>query len=840
MPALVVSDFKGMLPRETPRSMGANGAQTHHNLLATQSDFRPLGQDDEVATCDPDAKSLYRMMRLPDGSPREGENGAWITSPDLLQYVRGQVNDDATERTVVSHRGGTQPPKVLTADGDLRLLGVPRPQTISLTPNEVGQFTREDAATWLSEEMQPAVQAALLANLDDLDRSRRYGPNGPLAGAYGMHGLTLWVDRPWSALKLLPASLAGTSLGSLVVSDGGSASTGIPFEIAPVWGILNVAGFQAALRAVENPKDGSQAIGDDLISKITEAVQARLSPASTEIKQWRDELDEAVLRGIKAIENATPGSDPAPRPTPPTKPTSREWLAGPDPSGPGGGGGESSFEWHRNPEWVQYDEDMAEYEEDLREWEDAQTRGAISVADAMTIVQQSQRDSERLSNAIEDFYFALKGDINASASEFLGSDFLSNLDVDPDRVIETRFYIATYVTDRGEESAPSPVSEMVEIDQNDSVSVTVPAPPPDRHITHWRLYRSSVASLQSEFLFVDEMLISTRTYDDALKGEQLREPCPSMTWLEPPTRVDSSSPATIKPLKGPDPYLRGVVGMPNGFVAGFLDNYVAFSESYTPWAWPMEFQITTDTPVVGLGVFGHTLFVGTHANPYLMTGADPATVSAVKLDDDQACVSARSIATYDGGVIYASPDGLCHASASGIMLITQQLFAREDWQTMNPASVVGATHEGIYYFWCDAGAFALDFNAKKLGTVNLPSGPIHKDVITDHLYVASGGKVYRLFTGEPREAVWRSGKVALPAQMPFAWVAVDGEHSAAQPVTVEWFGDGVLRMTRTIKDNRPLRMPPGRYREHEVRLTSTARFNRVAIAGNTEDLKGAP
>jgi hypothetical protein len=40
---------------------------------------------------------------------------------------------------------------------------------------------------------------------------------------------------------------------------------------------------------------------------------------------------------------------------------------------------------------------------------------------------------------------------------------------------ENRAYIVTYVTDRGEESAPSPASELIECDQNDTVDITVPA-----------------------------------------------------------------------------------------------------------------------------------------------------------------------------------------------------------------------------------------------------------------------------------------------------------------------------------------------------------------------------
>ena len=193
----------------------------------------------------------------------------------------------------------------------------------------------------------------------------------------------------------------------------------------------------------------------------------------------------------------------------------------------------------------------------------------------------------------------------------------------------------------------------------------------------WRLYRSNVGSQSAAFQFVDEFLATTLSYTDALKGEQLGEPCPTFTWAEPPVRLDQGSAAAIKPPKGADPYLRGLVGMPNGILAGFIDNFVAFCDPYHPYAWPVEYQITTasdrgpgcvQADAVrwhdGASVPDQRRGLGQHV------GAEAAALSGLR--------GAPFDRGRGDGVVYASPDGLCLASARGVEVLTQGLFSRED------------------------------------------------------------------------------------------------------------------------------------------------------------------
>ncbi len=499
----------------------------------------------------------------------------------------------------------------------------------------------------------------------------------------------------------------------------------------------------------------------------------------------------------------------------------------------------------RHPDWIQYDLDYAQYLQDLEDWLDGKVLHEDDLADRLEAVKNARKDAESAYEAIRAVHESMIDDLESVVRDamsgeimFGGEDGAGLIRVDPDRIIESRIYVATYVTDWGEESEPSEVSDMVELDQNDSIDVTISAPPAGRNIEKWRLYRSNSGSQAAGFQFVDEMLISTLSYRDELKPEHLGESCPTFGWAEPPFRIDSGSPAAIKPPKGADPFMRGAVGMPNGIVAGFVDNFVAFCHPYHPYAWPVEYQITTEFPIVGLGVFGQTLFVGTKGNPYLISGSDSASMSAIKLDADQACVSRRSIASIGGGVVYASPDGLCLASQQGVQLATADLYSREEWQALNPASIVASTHDGIYYFWCDGGAFALEPMQRKLGRIDAVATAVHKDIVNDHLFAVVGDKVKKLFAESRRVGKWRSATAKIERQMPLAWLQVDGEQTSNDPVTVRWIADGTQRYEKAVTSREPVRLPAGRWQYHEIEIEGSSRVVSITMAGSTQELQG--
>lgn len=391
-----------------------------------------------------------------------------------------------------------------------------------------------------------------------------------------------------------------------------------------------------------------------------------------------------------------------------------------------------------------------------------------------------------------------------------------------ERVVDARFYVTTLVTDWGEESAPSPVSDMLEVDANDVLVIPVPVATAGRGVNRWRLYRSNSGNDTTAFQFVAENLLTTPNYTDSQKSAELKEALPTTTWLQPPAQ------------------LRGLVGMPNGIMAGFYDNVLCFCEPYAPYAWPVQYQLTTKSPIVGLAAFGQTLFVGTRGLPYLVSGSDSASMSAQELPGSQACASAASMAAVENGVLYASPDGICLGSGNGVELVTQHLFTRADWQALVPASMVGAYHDGAYYFFYNtgtrSGCYALDFVTKKINQVSASGTALFADGVTDTLYLAHGTAISALFSGAvARTALYRTGIIHLTQPQPMGWLQCDSDFSS--PVTVRWFGDGVLRHTATLTSLAPVRLPPGRYQEQEVEIETSARITSLTLAGSTQALQ---
>ena len=839
MTTLRLESFGGLVPRVSPRALPADAAQRYENLLATSTELRPLAGDKTVAPAPPGALTLYRLSRNPDGTLRTDDGAGWITAAEDKNHVKGQLNDDATERTVVTFNDGTQPPRIIDVTGADRLLGVPAPAALGVTANEVGQFTMDDALTWVADELQPALAEALLSSLLHDEVGSRFTGNVPVAGTTEAHGMTHYTAVPWYAVYTMPRAtadargLTGGEVGRVDLSGG---QAGFIIETGPYWGrVTDMAGFKAKLAAIELP-DGGAAFDSAQVDKLADTLAKLFDPEGASLKARRKEMDSIAQKFVSALAGAAalPADS---RPAEPVKPSEPEfkWTFI---------GGDEGWGMVRSPAWEAYDADLVQYRRDLADWEREQGEATTAAIGATARIHRLRQECEALSNEIEAEYFRRRDNIiDLVASALAGHNLLGGEDamiqVDPDRIIDTRFYVATYVTDWGEESAPSPVSDMVEIDQNDSVTVTIPAPPPGRHIEKWRLYRSNVGTQTATFQFVEELLVSTPTYTDDLRGEQLGEPCPTLTWAEPPVRINSGSAASIKPPKGSDPYLRGAVAMPNGIIAGFIDNFVAFCHPYHVYAWPVEYQITTEFPIVGLGVFGQTLFVGTRGNPYLISGADSASMSAVKLDSEHACVSRRSIASAGNGVIYASPDGLCLATHNGVEVLTSALFSREDWQALNPSSITAIVHEGVYYFWTATACWALDFAAKKLGTVTgAPATAVHRDTLTDHLYAVVGGDVRKLFSAGRRTATWKSGVAQLPAQAPLAWLQVDSRFEAG-PVVVTWMGDGAQRHQVSVDSITPRRLPPGRWLEHEVVVESASRVTKVMLAGSGAELRGS-
>jgi hypothetical protein len=409
---------------------------------------------------------------------------------------------------------------------------------------------------------------------------------------------------------------------------------------------------------------------------------------------------------------------------------------------------------------------------------------------------------------------------------------------------ETRYYVYTFVSAVGEEGPPSPPTETV---TKPSMTVTLSgmatSPTGQYNINRKRIYRTNTGSNATDFQFVAEIAAATTTYADSKQRSELGEIMPSENWYPPRSAVHNEPGASAfnSLVVDPSPYtLSGLTMMANGIMAGFAGNIICFSEPYQPHAWPRDYELTTDFPVVATKAFGQSLAVLTQAYPYVINGVSADSMTMTRLDVLQACVSKRSAVAMANGVVYASPDGLVQVSAGGAQIITAALFTKDEWQAYKPESIHAYQHDGRYFAFYDTGSvqgcLVFSFNGQEPALVTLDQAATagYQEPLTDTLYLAVGGNIVRWDAGSALTHTWRSKLYTLPKPMSFA---VGQVIARAYPVSLTILSDSVSHAV-TVANAQPFRLPAGRqYTDVEFTISGTVEVEQVLLATSMDDLK---
>ena len=272
-------------------------------------------------------------------------------------------------------------------------------------------------------------------------------------------------------------------------------------------------------------------------------------------------------------------------------------------------------------------------------------------------------------------------------------------------VFEARGYVYTWVTEYGEEGPPSP-PVVVNGWSNATWTVELFKPTPEnlgadwvddypdesgsfikpaiRNITKTRIYRTiSNQAGQGTYFFVAEIPVSQGIYVDAAGDDviALNSQLVSLYWFGPPED------------------LQQILAFPNGIAVGFRKNEVWFAESYRPHAWPPGYVLTTEFPIVGLGVCGQSIVVVTQGTPYLINGVNPASMSSTKINLPEPGLHRGSIVPTDTSVFYVSQNGLIQINQSGKGdNITEGWITRERWAELAPIYNVRAVKLASMYY----------------------------------------------------------------------------------------------------------------------------------------------
>lgn len=447
-----------------------------------------------------------------------------------------------------------------------------------------------------------------------------------------------------------------------------------------------------------------------------------------------------------------------------------------------------------------------------------------------------------------------------------------------ENITETRSYVYTWVTTYGEEGPPSPATVVTGVG-NGTWHVAMTAPgildTTDRTLAFTRIYRTVTATDGTvNYFFVAEVPIATLTYDDTILSADITggQTLQSSGWTAPPDDLE------------------GWVSLANGMIAGWRRNEIWFCEPYRPHAWPVAYTISIEFNIVGLGVSGQTLIVLTNGFPYGVTGINPASMSAVKVQSLEPCLSRASIVSTPDGVYYASPTGLALANPSygTVIIATKQLITKDKWGELIHLEKLKAGRLGTAYFAfgsVEDGVFEptafeptafeqQDFTSSLDGilieptdqrvalsrlTADVPNLNVIQDVWTSELFVIRGQSVlwFSMSTGEQKAPYkWRSKRMQTPNSKNFGAMKVYFEVvnditlnpvrntsqvqtlAADQYALVRMYADGVLVMTREIRESGELIRPPSGFTADwfQVEVESNVEIKNIQLAGTVKEL----
>lgn len=144
MAQILITKFAGMAPSISPKLLPEGFGTDVKNLDTRFGDFRPFFTPATVQSATAGA-TLYRFAT----------NSTFITNANDVDYARGPLASDTTERTYYS---GDGVPKVTDINSVVRTLGVPKSATAAvLTKVVVDELTVDEADTYYKQLAQKAL-----------------------------------------------------------------------------------------------------------------------------------------------------------------------------------------------------------------------------------------------------------------------------------------------------------------------------------------------------------------------------------------------------------------------------------------------------------------------------------------------------------------------------------------------------------------------------------------------------------------------------------------------------------------------------------------------------------
>lgn len=224
--------------------------------------------------------------------------------------------------------------------------------------------------------------------------------------------------------------------------------------------------------------------------------------------------------------------------------------------------------------------------------------------------------------------------------------------------------------------------------------------------------------------------------------------------------------------------LKSIAVHPSGALVGLSGNQLCFSEPYQPHAWPARYQLSTDYEGVGIGVFGTEIGIGTKGNPYIVSGVDPTSMSVEKIDGMYPCLSKRSIISISDGFMYATNHGYISIGSSGVNMFSDQFYTKDEWRTLNPSSMIATPAYGRIYIGYSTSTSTNSMIIMEQGLLissDINITELYTDVATGEIYVstADGISEWDSVNAVQLNSRWRSKDYLQPAPINMGAAKID-------------------------------------------------------------------
>lgn len=145
-------------------------------------------------------------------------------------------------------------------------------------------------------------------------------------------------------------------------------------------------------------------------------------------------------------------------------------------------------------------------------------------------------------------------------------------------------------------------------------------------------------------------------------------------------------------------------------IGGVADGELWFSMLGNYAVWPNDARMRFDDPVLAFAATGSVGYVLTCGRPVVISlendCRDGRCRGSTRIDEPLPLLAPRSVATHDGGVIYASDLGLVYLQGARWTILTNGL-TREQWHALDPYRMRGVMHRGSYFLSTDAGTWRI-------------------------------------------------------------------------------------------------------------------------------------